>query len=490
MTILIKNGLVYDGAGSVPFKSDIVIRDKRIARLGVFSKKDADVTLDATGLVVTPGLIDVNFDAERSSGIFSDHYQETPIRQGVTTVIGGSGGMSLAPVLTGSFELVKDWRIAPSFNFHARSLRDMLLGLKKRGVGINFGTLIGYSTIRNFFTRENARDLTVREMDAAKIVLSQSLREGAFGFSTGLILPHAQRVPAREILELAREAGKLKRVYATHLRYEDERILEALSEALDISKNAGISVEINHLEPLAEFAGFYKSALALIEKETAESNVNFDVSPHPAIIVPIYFILPDWIKTNSMKEMLENFKNKNNKERILKHLQKIKSSDLMIAEAPPPLKFLEGKSLEGFAKNHGMTKTRALFRLMSLTELRAKILCGWVDKKVLEEFLMSQRSLIAFDYHNIAGRNTSAGDFFDKAERGGKLPLQKAIAKTTSLVAAKYGIHKRGLVKEDYLADLVVWENWKPKTVVINGVLALKDGAFENKLAGSVLKAN
>ncbi|TSA45486.1 hypothetical protein D4R51_01795 [bacterium] len=490
MTVLIKNGLVYDGAGGAPFKSDIVIRDKRIARLGVFSKKDADTILDATGMIITPGLIDVNFDAERSSGIFSNPHQEFLVRQGVTTAIGGSGGISLAPVLSGSFELIKDWRIAPGFNFHARSLRDMLLELERRGIGINFGTLIGYSTIRNFFTRWSARDLSVREMDAAKIVLGQSLREGAFGFSTGLILPHAQRVPAREILELVREAGKLKRVYATHLRYDDGRILEALSEALDVSKNAGVSVEINHLEPLAEFAEFYKSALALIEKETAESNVNFDVFPHPAVIVPIYSVLPDWIKTNSMKEMLENFKNKNNKERILKHLQKIKASDMMIAEVPAPLKFLEGKPLEGFAKNHGMTKTRALFHLMSLTELKAKLLCGWVDKKVLNEFLMSQRSLIAFDYHNIHGRDTRMGDFFDKAGHGGKLPLEKAIAKTTSLVAAKYGIHRRGLVREDYLADLVVWENWKPKTVIINGVLALKDGVFENKLAGSVLKAN
>jgi N-acyl-D-amino-acid deacylase len=488
MTILLKNGMIYDGAGGAPFKSDIVIQNKRIARLGIFPKKDADIILDATGMMITPGLIDINFRAEGTAGIIHDPYQESLIRAGVTTVVGGNGGISSAPVLSGGTQFLKDWGLTPGFNLHWRSMEEFLSVLGKRGVGVNFGTLVGYSAIRNFFTNGTGRDLTLGEMESAKHLISRSLKDGAFGLSTDLASPHSERIPVWEILELAREAGKTKRVYATHVRYRDERFIAALREILEIGRETGASIEINHLQPIREFAPLYEEALALIEKETAQSQINFDVFPHLLVIVPIHSFLPDWLMKGDMKEILGSLKEREVKERVLKHLQKIKISDVVFAEMPPALKFLEGKSLEDFAKNHGLTKARAIFEIMTLTKLRANLFHYQVDKGVLEKFLANQRAIIS-GFHRFVGKHEGVGDFLLWAEKNAGLPPEKAIAKMTNLPAVKFDLEKRGLLKENYWADIVLWDNWKPKTVLINGSVVMRDGVYEKRLVGSVLKA-
>ncbi|MEK7626792.1 MAG: hypothetical protein AAB399_01320 [Patescibacteria group bacterium] len=463
-TILIKNGLVYDGAGGAPLKTDVFIRNGRVARLGSFKKETADIFLDATGTVVTPGLVDVNFEIEHRSGIFAEPYQESILRQGITTVIGSVDDLA------------------------GRPLGEILFLLEKRGVGVNFGALAGYEDIRRFFTKGIGRDLAGGEAESAKNAVSRTFREGALGMSLDLSSPAGRGIPVNELVELARESAKMKKVFAVHLRRDGEKILESLREIIDISKIAGASVEINHLQPLRGFSEDYRSALALLGKEASKSHVNFDVFPHPAVSVPLRSFLPDWLLTADTDEARNSLKEKTVKDRVLKYLQKIKTDGAVIASAPPALKFLEGKSLDDFARNHGLTKARAIFKLMALIGLKGKLFCLWGDKIVLEDFLASQRSLVTLSYHHFGGE-AGAGEFFSWAEKGGKLPVEKAVAKLTGLPAAKYGISKRGMIKENYWADAVIWENWKPKTVLVNGVLAMENGTLLKKKAGAVVKA-
>jgi len=488
-TILIKNGLVYDGTGSAPVKNDIFIQNKRVIQLGIHNKKTADLTIDATGATVTPGLVNINFNAKGSSGILANPRQENSILSGITAVIGGGGGASLAPVLGNSLAFIKGWGSATSANLHWRSIGEFLSVLEKGGVGVNFGTLVGYPVIRNFFTKGVPRDLTVREMTSVKQVIGQALKDGALGISVDLSAPYAQRIPTREIVEIAREAAAVKRVICVSLRHEDENLISALQEILEIGKATGANIEINRLQPLRDFAALYEETLNIIEKETAQSHVGFDILPEAVTVFPIYSLLPPWLTTGDMAEMIRALKEKGIKERILKHLEKIKTDDLVIAEVPRNLKFLEGRTLEDFAKNHGLSKARALFKLMTLTDLNAKMLSTRVDKKTFEEFLANQRSIVSASLNHSAGRFGDGGDFFAWAEKSGKLPLEKAVAKMTGLASAKYGLPKRGFVKEGFWADLVIWEGWKPRTVIINGSPAMRDGICEKKMAGSVLKA-
>jgi N-acyl-D-aspartate/D-glutamate deacylase len=479
MTILIKNGLIYDGTGRAPVKDDILIQNERISHLGNFAKKTADILVDAGGMAVTPGIVEINFNDRGETGILSDAFQKDSITKGITTAIGGEGGVSLAPILGNSASFLKDWGGTAGHNAHWRSMKEFLDTLERRGTGINFGTLTGYSSIRKFFSGNADRDLTEREIESALVLISRTLKEGALGISIDLSAPYAKRIPFGEILDLANETAKFKRVMAIGLRHEGEELIGSIGEILEIGKITGANIEINRFQPLRDFSERYKEALKMMEKEASHSHVDFDVLPHPATIVPIHSFLPEWLHFGDMTEMKKGLREKSVRDRVLKYLQKTKMDNIIIAETPLNLKFLRGKSIDDFAKNHGLSKTRALFKLMGLSELKIKLLCPSMAKKNFDELLIRQRTIVS----------RGDGDFIAETERTGKLAPEKAIAKMTGLPAAKYGLRRRGLLKEGFLADLVIWKEWKPVTVIINGSVALSEEKIGRKPAGKIIRA-
>lgn len=184
MTILIRNGLVYDGSGEPPQKQDVFVRGKRITRLGNLSKINADINIDANGAMVTPGFIDINSTSDHYLSLFYEPYQEDFVRQGVTTAIGGNCGVSLAPLMDGSLASIDTWGNPSRININWRSVKEFLSLLAKRGLGVNFGTLAGYETVRRAITKDELRDLTDSEIEAFKEILKRAFNEGAFGLST------------------------------------------------------------------------------------------------------------------------------------------------------------------------------------------------------------------------------------------------------------------------------------------------------------------
>ena len=146
-------------------------------------------------------------------------------------------------------------------------------------MGVNFGALAGYEDIRRFFTKGIGRDLNQGEAESAKNAVSRTLREGALGISLDLSSPAGRGIPVNELIEIARESAKMKKVFVAHLRWEGEKILESIGEIINISKTAGANVEISHFQPLRGFSENYRSALALLEKEASKSHVNFDIFP-------------------------------------------------------------------------------------------------------------------------------------------------------------------------------------------------------------------
>lgn len=488
-TVLIKNGVVYDGAGNAPVKKDIVIQNGRIVRLGKFPKKDADVVFDATGMSVTPGLIDVGFRAEGPAGILADLVQDNLIREGITTVIGGNDGISLAPVFGNFPDFLREWSFSPRFNLRWRTMKEFLDMLQRIGIGVNFGTLAGYSVIRHFFTGNVSRDLTVGESEGVRHAVGRSLKEGALGVSLDLGSPYASRIPTREVLGAAKEAAALKKVCAIRPRFEDERLLAGLEEILEVAGATGASVEISRFQPAAGFPSLYEGALKVIEKETAQSHVNFDVFYRPLAVVPIHSFLPEWLAAGGIGEMLDALGEKTVRERVLRHLQKGEIEGVVVAEAPRGLKFLEGKSLDDFAKNHDLTKARALFKLMILTGLKADVLRRSADGKLIEEYVKNRRALVLPGLRGFFPKEKDE-NLLAWAAQSGRMPVQEAVAKMTGLPAAKYRLEKRGLLKGSYWADLVLWENWKPRMVFVNGSMAMREGVIEKRTAGAVLRAS
>lgn len=482
--ILIKNGFVADGAGETPVKKDVLLRGERIARLGYFPQKKSAKVVDATGAIVVPGFIDINSPIDHYLEIFTENQAEKLIREGVTTVLGGNCGASLAPLLDGSLRSLKKWSELSKINTSWHSFPEFLKVIEKRGVGVNFGTLVGHETLRRGILNDERRDLTERELETLKKILKRALKDGAYGFSTGLEYTDANLVSAQEIIELVKIVTEAKGVYATHLRAPILDLKKSLAETLAVARQTGVSVEISHFLPIKGLNKEYSEAKEMIEKETAETQINFDCYPSPFVSQPILELLPPTLTKDNPELILVNLAKKHLEKLILAHFQKFRAEDIVISHIAAPLKFLAGRTLKDFAESHNLTPPAALLKLMKLSRLQAIVLQKTADARLLEEFLVSPSSFVASGETELP----VFGDFIKWSLRTNKLSFEKAVAKITSLPAGKYKIKKRGLIKEDYYADIAVLRDNRVSDVILNGELVLEGGIFKNRLVGHVLK--
>ena len=192
--ILIKNISIIDGTGKPAFRADILIKDDKISAIGVFPNKQADTVIDGLGLTATPGFIDVNNDSDHYLGLFTNPSQDDFLLQGVTTIIGGQCGSSLAPLLYGSLKSIRKWTGANEVNVDWRTIGELKNTLRRVGIGVNFATLIGHSTVRRDLIGEEIRDLTETETDIFRHAIERAMKDGALGFSTGLGYAHSRNV--------------------------------------------------------------------------------------------------------------------------------------------------------------------------------------------------------------------------------------------------------------------------------------------------------
>jgi len=473
MAVLVKNALIFDGSGKPPFKSDILISGQRIARLGSFSLSSAEKKIDARGQMVTPGFIDINNSSDHYLTLFSETGQTNLLKQGITTIIGGQAGSSLAPLIDGSLRSIRKWADPSLINVNWRSVGEFLKVLKQRKLSVNFGTLIGHSTIRRALIGEDLRDLTDKELKVFNYLLEMGLSEGAFGFSTGLTYVHSHNTPFQEIEILAKTVAKFKAIYATQLRNYGEGLDQAITETLNLAKKTGVNVEINHFQPLKDYKENYQKAIVLIEKEKPRANINFDLTTGEANLIEIYTLLPEWVRHGNLEIMLRNITTANIRERILKTLEKYPAEDLTIAQVPAILKFLIGKSIRQFSQSQNLKPAEAILKLMELTQLKAGLWYKNIDQEVWQQTLFSENTIIA---------SKEPTKFLNLN------PLEKIIVKITSLPSHKFGIWGRGLIREGYYADLVIFRDNQPSEVLVNGSLVLENGEPQKVLAGKVLK--
>lgn len=472
-----------------------MVKNKTIAAVGNLSNKKADKIIDALGAMAAPGFIDVNTDSDHYLGLFSEPHQKDFIRQGVTTIIGGNCGSSLAPALTGSLRSIRKWADVNIINLDWHTVEEFLKILEERKLGVNFGTLVGHSTIRRALVGESDRNLTEKEIASLKSILKEALRAGAFGFSTGLGYIHSRNVPYNEIKALVETTAELKKVYATHLRSESSGLLAAVNETLSLAKDTGANVEISHFRPLIGFKGEYEKALEIIDANAAAVNINFDLYPFETSIVPIYTLLPEWAQ-GSLEKMLENIFQNETKEKILKELPAIKPEDYLIAKTPTSYKFLAGKTLKQFSENRQLNPKDGLLELMKLTNLGIIFFHKNINLDAVINTLSNPRTIIASngaalpdEYFKHERYYNTFPKFLKLAKEQNLMPMETAVAKITSLPAKKYGIKERGLLVEGYYADIVIIRNEKPTDVVINGEVAMESGELKKTLTGMVLKS-
>ncbi len=465
MTTLIRSVKVIDGTGKPAYTADVLVENKKIAAIGYFPNKTAEKIIDGMGYYLAPGFIDIHSDADHSLSIFSNPEQKEYLAQGVTTIIGGNCGSSLAPLLYGTLESIQKWADINQINVDWQTMADFLKVLEKRNLGVNFFTLVGHSTIRRSIVGEAFRDLTDKELEVFKKVLSEALEQGGLGFSTGLSYAHSQRTSFKEIEALAEVVKKHDGVYATHLRNEKEGLLDSINETIKIAEETGAKIIVSHFRPLIGNEENFKQALELLEKTKTETF--FDVYPFDVSMMPIYKLLPLWAQNGGLALMREQLLDHQLFQRILRELPPLKKEDLTIASAPGN-EFLVGKNIGEIAKNQGVPISEALLKLMITTRLKALVFYKNINMDLVLESLIHPKSFISSN--TIRLQEKAFLKFLQMVN--GKLPIEEAIRKITSQPAQMFNLQERGMIKESFFADLVMFKNPNAPVIevtIING---------------------
>ena len=493
--ILIKNSLVIDGTGAPADKKDVLIKDDVIVAVGKFPTQQADIVIDGLGLTTTPGFIDVNTDSDHYLSLFTDPAQQDFLLQGVTTIIGGHCGSSLAPLIKGTLESIRKWADINLVNVNWNTMGEFLATLDKIHLGVNFGTLVGHATIRRAILGDVLRDLTVPELNILESVVAKALREGAFGVSTGLAYNHARNTPYAEIKMLAELAAKVNGVYATHLRHEHENVVGAVTETLGIAKETGVRTLISHFRALYGFETQFAEAFTLIKN--SEVDVHFDAYPFDYSIVPLYTLLPEWAQQGSLEQMLALINNEQNSEEIKKFFRNAKGTDIVIARAPG-FDFLVGKTMAEYAAGQEFSVADGMLTFMRQTKLKPVVFKKNINLDLTVGALMSEHAFVASNSPSLLeGRNVleneRAAKTFTKfleivTASGGDKSLEWAINKITGKAAAQFNLKNRGVVKEGAIADIAVLRGARAVHVIVGGQLAVRDGAFQGTCNGKVLR--
>jgi N-acyl-D-aspartate/D-glutamate deacylase len=494
--ILIKDSLVVDGTGKPPQRQDVLISENKIAAIGKFPAKEVDEVINGLGMITSPGFIDVNTDSDHYLSLFTDPAQQDFLLQGVTTIIGGHCGSSLAPLLYGTLESIRKWSDTDQVNVDWNTVAELLKTLEKIKLGVNFGTLVGHSTIRRSIIGEAVRDLTVGELDVFKNILKRALEEGALGFSTGLGYNHGKNAGYAEIKFLAQVVAKLGGVYTTHLRHQHTNLPQAVTEAVDISRQCDIKTIISHFRPLIGFEKQFEQALKFIEG--SDANIWFDGYPFDYSIVPIYTLLPEWAQSGSLEQMMERLNDKYQETEIFKSLVISDLGRYVIARAPG-LDYLVGKTVAEFSKNQELVAKKAMIQLMKITKLRAVLFDRNVNLPIMQKALLSERSLVASNSPSLVeGKNVIENEratetfsrFFSLIKNSPDKKIEWAIEKLTSRPAGIFNLKGRGVLKEGAIADVAVFRLGEPRAeyVFVNGKIAVRAGKLSEGRYGSIIR--
>lgn len=507
MTLLIRNVRILGGARKFPEKSDIFVQNEVISAIGNLPNKKADVMLDGQGLFLAPGFIDINTDSDHYLTLFDNPAQQDFLKQGVTTIIGGMCGSSLAPLLYGSLESVAKWQNVNCINVGWHSMQEFLQILEKRGLGVNFGTLVGHATIRRALTGETFRNLTKNEIRVFKVTLAKALYEGGFGFSTGLAYVHARETSYAELRTLLQTVKERNSIYATHLRNTKEELSKSVEETLKLRKESGVQTLISHFLPFEGTEKEYTTILEKLEKLTDDRAIYFDVYPFDHSIIPIYTLLPKWAQKTNVATMLSILQDTWKRKRILAELPEFSGDELVIAIAQEN-ETLVGKNIDAIKELYGVSSGKeALLKLMRATSLRAVVFYRNITTDLLPYAVSHSRSLIATNAASIKKNQhimlkperavQTFPKFLDMVSEKKLMSLEDAVRKITKIPATLLGLSRRGEIKEGNFADLVTF-SWKEgereateiRIVVVNGTVAVQNREEKGTLKGRILRSN
>ncbi len=521
--ILIKNGIIIDGNNKKGFNADIAIKKDRVKKIGNLNNAKAKIVVNAQGQYVVPGFIDINNHSDTYWNLFTIPSLESLLKQGVTTIIGGNCGSSLAPLVQGRVIVsIQKWANINEINLDWLSMAEFLDVLEKRKIGVNFGTLVGHATLRRGIVGEEFRRLKSEEIKMIERMLEDALNEGAFGLSTGLVYSHAKIASTEEIIGLAKIVEKENGIYTSHIRGEAEELIPAIEETLIIAKKSKVPTEMSHLKAMGKKNWHsFSRAINIIEKaRTQGMNINFDIYPYTSTGSVLYILLPDWIAEGGKQMLIKRLKDSTLKEKAVKEMQESKSYEYdkaIIAVSPADRTFI-GKKITEIAQAQGVSVEEAIINMLIASEGQVITFFDTLSEDNVKLALQHPSAFIGSDgagydiaYYRRKGDLVHPRCFgafprvLGKYVREEKLMnWEEAIYKMTGGPAQKIGLKNRGVIKKGNFADVVIFN---PKTiidratfenpfqypegidcVIINGKIVIDKGKYTGEMAGRVLR--
>ncbi len=525
---IIRNGLVYDGNGGEPVKADIAIQNDTIALIGDLSKATAKNEIDAKGMAIAPGFINMMGHSEES--LFQDGRAQSDVRQGVTTEIFGE--LSFGPLNEKMKNQLQNGQSDIKYKVEWNTLGEYMQVLEKKGIAPNIATFVGSGAVRQYVIGEANVAPTPAQLDSMKLLVGQAMQEGALGLTNALIYPVDFFAKTDELIALAKEASKYGGTYSSHMRSEGNHLLEAVEELMTISKEANIPAEIFHLKAAGKNNwGKMDSVIKRVERARKEGmDITADMYTYLAGATGMTSAFPPTLQDGGFGKLRERLQDPKIR-KAMAIAMNTNAQDwenlyngsggaehvLLLGFKQDSLKKYTGKTLAEVAKLRNKspeetamdlivqdsTRVGVAYFLMNEDNVKKQVALPWVSFGSDEGSYTTEGVFLKSNAHPRAyGNFARVTGHYSRDEK--VLSLQAAIQKLANLPAKHLKLQKRGEIKTGYFADLIVFDPAKVKDnatyekphqyaegmkdVFVNGIAVFKNGEPTGNAAGRFVK--
>jgi len=541
--LLVKNGKIMDGTGNPWFFGDVAIKDSKIGKVGFIDSSLAQEVIDAEGLVVAPGFVDIHNHSDFVLPL-DEHPKilEPFVRQGVTTIVTGNCGYSTAPINPETLELLKVYSSflqAAELTWEWRDMKGYMDCIEKKGVAYNVVPLVSHGTIRIYIKGFDGGPATDSEKKEMARLAREAMEQGVFGLSCGLIYPPGIYSDTEELIAISKPLRDFGGVFTSHIRGYSETLLSASKEIIKVGEQNGIGVEHSHLQAFGkEHFSKIDRVLSLHDEARARGvDITFDVIPYIAANTTLLAIFPPWSLEGGVGKLIERLKNKETRRRINADVEEIVpgwppwlpgtwphnlveatgwENIVIISVGSAANKHLEGKNLVELAEEAGKTLFDTAADL--IIEEQGQVMALYIGLSGDMEGDEGLRKIISHPLASIGADAIITGRGLSHPAAYGCFPkvlgyfsrdlelfsMEEAVRKMTSMSLQRFGIWDRGLIREGCSADITIFDEatvgargtyFDPahfpegiRYVIINGIPVLQDGIYNGKLCGHVLR--